>query len=739
MMMNQSSFTEEANHEQIDERLLITQPRRWKMKIDTITSTKLATAKVRMINRSVIDNNNSISIRFLIKVWKDDEEEDDVEEEMISLEQERIRRARSHLTIISAEPSASNASSACIATSATAAKHHNRDDDDQSLRRTPGAIQMHLSSRTELLGFGLALTTPLAGGHRKDRHSPASRPPRDPSNINSSSNLAHQNRREDLSYTPASYALTKNPHIQVSHGAFSPNTLRLTEDLDNLLDEEDEELRHQFFQEGEDAETSWTKRYIFESEGGTAEHTRIGKKNRRHFLMDQHQPHHLRRQDGTRSNDDEVPQPLNFEGAFAPPSDRGIFQRPVPSSAPNDPPFRRPIPSSSQNDPIAFSTGSKSFVPPHQTFNPHVFAPHPQVHHGPHVGYSLSSSSDMSNQSLATSMGGLSHLGYEQQSHRMASSFVPPNSYVLSQQQHRHHQQQQHPSQQLPHGVEWASMMMSPNSASNNGSHYANHMPPPPLFAMPTQQQQQQHLGGWGQDMETPWMDTNAFGYGLISHQNHMPPNPHMYSQPTPHVYSQPQLQQNHHHHQQQQHHQQQHHQPSLYWNDAQNLGYEARCSPTAQSFEPSQQEAEPFDSGDGQLDNVDPSKINRRESRLTLKRTVKKPIKTPAIVTKVDKLPRNINKKTPPISSSTPSPSNAKVNPVVPSAVAVTSKRIVKGRKTDEDQEDPGETKRAELVESPETRAAFKEFYRNFRLNERSSIQEAKEYALKALETELS
>ncbi|KAI2512860.1 hypothetical protein MHU86_1406 [Fragilaria crotonensis] len=222
----------------------------------------------------------------------------------------------------------------------------------------------------------------------------------------------------------------------------------------------------------------------------------------------------------------------------------------------------------------------------------------------------------------------VSHLGYEQQSHRMASSFVPPNSYVLSQQQHRHHQQQQHPSQQLPHGVEWASMMMSPNSASNNGvitpiicpSSFVCH-------AYPTAATTASR--GWGQDMETPWMDTNAFGYGLISHQNHMPPNPHMYSQPAPRVFT------------------------------------------TTASAESS------------------------------------------------------------PSSTATTSP--ATTSP----AIAVLERRTESwGRKTDEDQEDPGETKRAELVESPETRAAFKEFYRNFRLNERSSIQEAKEYALKALET---
>ena len=122
---------------------------------------------------------------------------------------------------------------------------------------------------------------------------------------------------------------------------------------------------------------------------------------------------------------------------------------------------------------------------------------------------------------------------------------------------------------------------------------------------------------------------------------------------------------------------------------------------------------------------------------RTALKRTVKKQVKTVGIINMVDKhLPRNANKiilSTVP--SCTPSPSNAKLTPILPAVVAATSKRIVKGRKIEEEHDNPGETKRAELVESSETCAAFKEFYRNFLLIERSSIQEAKDYALKALE----
>ena len=158
----------------------------------------------------------------------------------------------------------------------------------------------------------------------------------------------------------------------------------------------------------------------------------------------------------------------------------------------------------------------------------------------------------------------------------------------------------------------------------------------------------------------------------------------------------------------------------------------------TTAQFELSPQETESFrfDSREGPFDDVEPSRANRREMRTALKRTVEKQVETVGIINKVEEqLPRNANKKIPTVPSCTPSPCNAKLTPVLPVVVVATSKRIVKGRKTEEEHDDPGETKRAEPVESPETRAAFKEFYRNFRLDERSSIQEAKDYALKALE----
>ena len=268
----------------------------------------------------------------------DNVEDEEDEEEMVSLEQERLLRGARSVQ-----------------------------DHQASLRRTPGASQMHSSSRGELLGFGLALTTPIAAKNLRRSPPNSARPPRDP------------NKREDMSYTPASLALTKNPHLHVNHGSFSPNTLRLTEDLENLLDEEeDTELaRHQTFRGAETGE-SWTTSYIFESEGGTGEKSRLNKNRNQ------------RRQSGRRSRNsesspsgyaprqshgqdlshakqptpvrgggggggafgghiDELRQPLNF-GAFAPPSKSHTFQRPVPSTV-----------SATSHDQPAFSNFSKPF------------------------------------------------------------------------------------------------------------------------------------------------------------------------------------------------------------------------------------------------------------------------------------------------------------------------------------------------------------------------------------------
>ena len=311
-----------------------------------------------------------------------------------------------------------------------------------AVRRTPGAIAMHNSSRhtsvstTEvtdaaLLGFGLTLTTPVTAS-TANKGAVAQQLSVDSfsSSSSSSSSQAALTRTEQQgedemkgpplavntnerthdpggarSYTPAGWTLSKNPHLEVSHGAFSPNTLRLTEDLDNLLlDDEDGErskpTQHVFRdpmkgsfsiqasvsaidEADEEPVESWTAPYIFGQDGGQAENVKAkgkfrkaknegGRRSRSGDVQNEagararsdpsdvaHHAHPkpLRRGQGTkiesgfatssfgvqtesptvyqgRGDEDEGRRPLNFGGAFVPPSKSqgGNFRRPVPST-----------------------------------------------------------------------------------------------------------------------------------------------------------------------------------------------------------------------------------------------------------------------------------------------------------------------------------------------------------------------------------------------------------------------
>eukprot|EP00542_Grammatophora_oceanica_P014143 CAMPEP_0194037432 /NCGR_PEP_ID=MMETSP0009_2-20130614/9782_1 /TAXON_ID=210454 /ORGANISM="Grammatophora oceanica, Strain CCMP 410" /LENGTH=1666 /DNA_ID=CAMNT_0038679591 /DNA_START=197 /DNA_END=5197 /DNA_ORIENTATION=+ len=207
-----------------------------------------------------------------------------------------------------------------------------------SVRRTPGAHEMQASAvaappsstaggsstggstnvavrppppdDSAPLGFGLTLSTPVArggGGNRTNMSSSndprsftknfealSSSSPMKSSRSSSSSGMHHTTEREEdrlsKNYTPAGLTLSKNPHLSVNHGAFSPNTLRLTADLDNLLHDEGEErmllgggAAQAAFREGSSrsgggggggasnaAATNWTSNYIFANDGGTA-------------------------------------------------------------------------------------------------------------------------------------------------------------------------------------------------------------------------------------------------------------------------------------------------------------------------------------------------------------------------------------------------------------------------------------------------------------------------------------
>jgi la-related protein 1 len=242
---------------------------------------------------------------------------DQEEEEMVSLAQERMRREMM-MQGVQDESSLKRTPGASMYD----AEHSGA----TYMRRTPGAITIHSSSThtsvsatevtdSALLGFGLTLSTPVAAGSKgvvglqlsvdsfssssssSSSQSPSSRivhkdveqadrPPRIP-------NVRTQDLRESRSYTPAGWTLSKNPHLEVSHGAFSPNTLRLTEDLDNLLlDDEDasgEKARQHVFRDtpkgplsmqpsiveaDEEIDESWTAPYIFGQDGGQAKNVK---------------------------------------------------------------------------------------------------------------------------------------------------------------------------------------------------------------------------------------------------------------------------------------------------------------------------------------------------------------------------------------------------------------------------------------------------------------------------------
>jgi len=93
-----------------------------------------------------------------------------------------------------------------------------------------GGIALSYSSGGSSEDRGGSMTTPAGTGSGRPVPGSATRPPRDPNS-----------ERQTYVYTPAGMSLAKNPHLS-SRDAFSPNTIRLTESLDHLLHEEDDDV-----------------------------------------------------------------------------------------------------------------------------------------------------------------------------------------------------------------------------------------------------------------------------------------------------------------------------------------------------------------------------------------------------------------------------------------------------------------------------------------------------------------
>mmetsp|Transcript_22701 Transcript_22701/g.26039 ORF Transcript_22701/g.26039 Transcript_22701/m.26039 type:complete len:1700 (-) Transcript_22701:211-5310(-) len=230
-----------------------------------------------------------------LDIYEDEEEE----QEMVKLEYERIRRNAA--APIGAKPDLTNISHFSIHDSDSVRRtpgaqmyrsHYDQQRgggnldsrsnsfDRESMRRTPGASKMHASAVASVstkrtqdhtstavgagtditgLGFGFTLSSPITTGTMTrdpqmqigQNGMDTTRPPRarslskDPSAIVTNSD-GFINTSESL---VSPWSMTKSKHqntqqtqhqLESGRGVYSPNTLRLTEDLGNLLLEDDE-------------------------------------------------------------------------------------------------------------------------------------------------------------------------------------------------------------------------------------------------------------------------------------------------------------------------------------------------------------------------------------------------------------------------------------------------------------------------------------------------------------------
>jgi tetratricopeptide (TPR) repeat protein len=205
-------------------------------------------------------------------VDEDDYYEDEAEEqEMVALEHERIRRNAAapigahyhpHRAFFVNEEDLRRTPGAQMYRSSFDPSAF----ESESVRRTPGASKMHASaissnstaalsqsnprpsSSTDAsgLGFGLTLSTPIATSKSGAKHLGDSRSAWEPqSPPGGNTEVTARGNASGVSsggaFVSPWYTL-KNQHQQSEseRGVYSPNTLRLTEDLDNLLLEDDE-------------------------------------------------------------------------------------------------------------------------------------------------------------------------------------------------------------------------------------------------------------------------------------------------------------------------------------------------------------------------------------------------------------------------------------------------------------------------------------------------------------------
>jgi tetratricopeptide (TPR) repeat protein len=567
-----------------------------------------------------------------------------------------------------------------------------------------------------------------------------------------------------------SWATTKSSEVEAlatgrtNTGTFSPNILRLTEAIGNLLQEDEDdayalEIPNAFRGSGETnassnvtgiADFDWTGAYVFDSEhrkkpavpsrsavGSEKASRRRGSGDVRNtyfnpnqqndksgsLLHTAHQPKPRRNEAfefakpsrTTPSDERESPQLLIFGGAFAPPG-----------STMNSGGFMRPVASLQGAESTASTGGHRN-----ETVSPFLPAVQQDIYRPRFAsmpGYPEQFQQQQQHQSgnfqpgVASHMAGsgyrehsLSYDSYQSMSHTpvqmdgpyfqggvyRASSpaygmFAPMPSYASQQSE-----MQATARVFIPHRTRTAT--------PTYGSQIPRppHWQPPPGFATAPDYETSLEQGGWHSN-PSYHHGSSGFGYGTPMQHVQSHGDPRVGMSPSPHASSW----------QNQQQPPIQHisEPPAAYRNVTQQQYRNESVSSAAEVTSPSPHPSTAGSEHSGTM-TQQRGAVGRKETKRK-QRAKKKALKIETIVDSISK-PSAVSKKKGEASRpgsathSVDGNDEARVSPA----------------------EDPVDTKRLELVESPATRIAFKEFYRAFRGEERGSFQNAEEFALKALQ----
>lgn len=668
---------------------------------------------------------------------------DEDEQEMVSWEQRTLEDEDDAFSSLRRTPGASMYKSAY----------------EESMRRTPGATAMHRSEEQDAasLGFALTLSTPVAAAKTdrgwgsgekinksdsQEHKPPLARAPSRPQN---------EPAKGPFSFAPWTRAQTSTDRTR----AFSPTTLRLREDLGNLLLDEDEDVTLEIPSRGDKnsgATTSefssedWTGSYVFDSghrKPGVPRNypnQREGKSRRRAqggFLSHAQQPKPRRSgNEGfefgktTRGDDRASPQLLNFGGAFAPPTNSGSFMRPVASSAVGGfnyestssfaPTQQQQLPPPQQQI-FQFGMASNAAAPPgvvpSQSFEtsqqptpegfysgsqpPARYSPSP-VFFVPAGSQPMPPPSEM--QATAREFVPMARSTTPQFPTQQARSSTPqfPSQQARSATPQFPTQQARSATPQFPTQQARSStpQFPTPQARSATPQFPAHQEWGPPGFYDPPAPVASLEQGSWHGGPAAHYIPPQSYPYAMQSQsfpdaRAAMTPSPHLTGwqlSPQPDIYGG--MHMSSHTEAQQQ---------------AQQQYARAAMTPTPTHSQQSSTSAEVRETPQRKRD----TKRGKRGKKKSQK----------------EKSDSSTSGK------KTPTRRKGKGDLVRPgSTTQVQEGNIDEGAVSTS--EDPVDAKRAELVESPATRVAFKEFYRSFRNEERLSFQKAEEFALQAIDS---